>query len=269
MNLPLNHPSLLPRLATSGLFTGFREAFHVATGRSLTLRDVSEGNDPLSMELPFATVLQVPVQINGRAFALLELDAIRLTDGEFPTFDSLARQMLDEGSDASALRDCQQAFQQMPTLSRDRLEALRTMLECFSTQLGDLAYRLFLQCEENEPPAVRRARQHIAHHLAQPMCLEEVARNSGVSPFHFCKIFKRFTGLTFTEYVNRARVEHAKKLLLKPFSRVTEVAYDVGFQSLSQFNRSFRRVMDQSPTEFRSQMTPSKKRKPLVSSLAG
>ncbi len=93
-----------------------------------------------------------------------------------------------------------------------------------------------------------------------------MARHSGVSPFHFCKIFKRFTGLTFTEYVNRARVEKAKQLLIKPQSRVTEVAYDVGFQSLSQFNRSFRRVMDQSPTEFRSSMTPAEKRHMLAGS---
>jgi AraC-like DNA-binding protein len=263
MNHPLNHPSLLPQLAQSGLFLKFREAFEVATGRHLELQLVQD-QKATPDELPFPVVLKVPVQVNGQSFAELVLDPVRLSDGEYASFDKVAVILLDDGCDAAAVRRAQAVFQDMPALPTNRLEALRTMVQCFSTQLGDLAYRLFLQCADNEPPAVRRARQHITQHLAQPLCLEEVARHSGVSPFHFCKIFKRFTGLTFTEYVNRARVEKAKQLLIKPQSRVTEVAYDVCFQSLSQFNRSFRRVMDQSPTEFRSSMTPAEKRHMLA-----
>lgn len=261
MNPPVNHPSLLPRLAKSELFTRFRDAFQVATGRSLALRVVGDGiTPPPSGEPVFAAILKVPVQVNGRSFAELAMDPVRLADGSFASFDTVARQMLDEGCDARELHEAKARFQEINSMSTERFEALRTMLQLFASQLGELAYRLFLQCEDNEPPAVRRARQHITQHLAEPLCLEEVARHSGVSPFHFCKIFKRFTGLTFTEYVNRARVEKAKQLLIKPQSRVTEVAYDVGFQSLSQFNRSFRRVMDQSPTEFRSRMAPSGRR---------
>ena len=54
--------------------------------------------------------------------------------------------------------------------------------------------------------------------------------------------------------MNRARVEKAKRQLMKPTARITEVAYDVGFQSLSHFNRSFRRIANESPTEYRSRM---------------
>jgi AraC-like DNA-binding protein len=101
---------------------------------------------------------------------------------------------------------------------------------------------------------VRNAKSFIHQHLAEPMSLEAVASAVNVSPFHFCKLFKRATGLTFTDFVNRARVEKAKRMLMKPAARITEVAYDVGFQSLSHFNRSFRRIADESPTEFRSRM---------------
>lgn len=255
MNLPVNHPSLLPRLAKSDLYVRFREAFEVASGRTLNLQPVpSESISPF----PFAETLRVPVLLNDRPLVFLQMDPVRLSDGKFSTFEACAAQMLDDGCAAEDLRRAQAAFQTMATVPTERYEALRTILQCFSFQLGELAYRLFLQCAENEPPAVSRARHHIMQHLAEPLMLEEVARCAGVSPFHFCKIFKRFTGLTFTEYVNRSRVEKAKHLLLKPQSRVTEVAYDVGFQSLSQFNRSFRRVMAQSPTEFRSQMKPGR-----------
>jgi AraC-like DNA-binding protein len=112
---------------------------------------------------------------------------------------------------------------------------------------------------DTDPDAVRKGKQFILDHLTESLGLDEVSQHAGVSPFHFCKVFKRTTGLTFTEFVNRARVEHAKRLLLKPQARITEVAYDVGFQSLSQFNRSFRRVTDKSPTEFRSGLRHGRK----------
>ena len=62
---------------------------------------------------------------------------------------------------------------------------------------------------------------------------------------------ERATGMTLTEYVNRRRIEWAKRKLLNPQARVTEVAYDVGYQSLSQFNRSFLKYVGESPSRFR------------------
>jgi AraC-like DNA-binding protein len=72
-----------------------------------------------------------------------------------------------------------------------------------------------------------------------------------VSTFYFCKLFKKATGLTFTEYLGRVRIEKAKALLLNPHLRISEIAYDVGFQSLTHFNRVFRQVTGRSPTAFR------------------
>jgi AraC-like DNA-binding protein len=71
------------------------------------------------------------------------------------------------------------------------------------------------------------------------------------STFYFCKLFKRTTGLNFTEYLSRVRVEKAKNLLLNPNLRVSEVAFEVGFQSLTHFNRVFRKIAGESPTDYR------------------
>jgi AraC-like DNA-binding protein len=60
--------------------------------------------------------------------------------------------------------------------------------------------------------------------------------------------------MTFTEFVNRQRIERAKRRLLDPAERITEIAYDIGYQSLSQFNRSFLRIVGESPTQFRKRM---------------
>jgi AraC-like DNA-binding protein len=82
------------------------------------------------------------------------------------------------------------------------------------------------------------------------------------STFYFCKLFKKATGLNFTEYVSRVRLEKAKNLLLNPNARVSEIAYSVGFQSLTHFNRVFRKFEGQSPTAYRDRLprggTPSR-----------
>jgi len=86
-----------------------------------------------------------------------------------------------------------------------------------------------------------------------------VAKASGASVFHFCKVFHKATGLTFTDYVARVRLEDARTRLLNPNLRVSETAYDVGFQSLTQFNRIFKRVFGQSPSEFRARLSSRKR----------
>ena len=67
-------------------------------------------------------------------------------------------------------------------------------------------------------------------------------------------MFKKATGLTFTDYLGRVRVEKAKNLLLNPHLRVSEIAYTVGFQSLTHFNRVFRKLTGESPTDFREKL---------------
>jgi AraC-like DNA-binding protein len=98
---------------------------------------------------------------------------------------------------------------------------------------------------------VVKAKRFINAHLEEKLSLDLVSGHVGVSPFYFCKLFKQATDMTLTEYVNRRRVEWAKRKLINPNSRVTEVAFDVGFQSVSQFNRSFLKYVGVSPTRFR------------------
>ena len=75
-----------------------------------------------------------------------------------------------------------------------------------------------------------------------------------MSTFYFCKIFKKSTGTHFTDYLSRVRVEKARNLLLNPNLRISEIAYEVGFQSLTHFNRVFKKLLGQSPTEYRAQV---------------
>ena len=70
--------------------------------------------------------------------------------------------------------------------------------------------------------------------MGEPLSLEQVAQSlPHMSPFYFCKVFKAAIGLTFTDYLARARVEKTKQLLLNQHTRASEAAYEAGFQSLS------------------------------------
>src|ERR1700740_2398002 len=111
-----------------------------------------------------------------------------------------------------------------------------------------------VQQATTESPAIARARAYITKHQSDEISLGEVAHAVNMSACYFCKTFKKATGMTFTDYLARVRIEKVKNLLLNPHKRVSEAAYEAGFQSLSQFNRVFRRIAGESPTAHRDRI---------------
>jgi len=144
------------------------------------------------------------------------------------------------------------AWRRTRTLSGESYAGAVTLMAVFAGQLSELADRILLEQSQSEPPAIIKARQYVSAHLSETIDLNQVALHVGMSPFHFCRVFKSATGLTFKQYLTRRRVEWAKCRLRKPGSRATEVAFEVGFGSLSQFNRSFQQVVGSSPSDWRS-----------------
>jgi len=102
-----------------------------------------------------------------------------------------------------------------------------------------------------EHPLVTKAKKMVVDRYAEDISLGDAAKAVNVSPFYLCKLFRRSGGMTFTEFVARTRVEKAKTLLLNPNHRVSEVVYEVGFQSLTHFNRVFKKLTGKSPTGYR------------------
>ena len=80
--------------------------------------------------------------------------------------------------------------------------------------------------------------------------LEQAAETVCMSPHYFCKFFKRVTGLTFTEYILRVRIDKAKELLLKNRLSITQIAYEVGFESSSYFHKVFRKLTHLNPKQY-------------------
>jgi len=88
-------------------------------------------------------------------------------------------------------------------------------------------------------------------HSHQPIDLDTVAGEAGLSSFHFLRLFARVLGVTPHQYLVRARLRHAARLLADDTRSITEVAGDVGFADLSNFVRTFHRAAGVSPRRFR------------------
>ena len=97
---------------------------------------------------------------------------------------------------------------------------------------------------------LRRARDHVDRHYADPLELEVMARTAGLSKYHFHRLFTATYGITPAAYVSERRVERAQDLLRSANLTVTEVCHAVGFSSLGSFSSRFKEVVGESPRQF-------------------
>jgi AraC-like DNA-binding protein len=255
---PSSKARFIQTLADSPLFSLQQSAFYDLTALKLSLTPAQENeHDVLETKTFFEgglAVTRVPVKIGKNTIAFIQTGSTRLIPPGDEAFQDVARGMLADDKSAAEIKAAKAHFDSHPTTTSDHYNAAKVVLTSFASQLAENAHRMLFAQTTHEPDVVRNAKAFIHDHLAENLSLEAVANAVNVSLFHFCKLFKKATGLTFTDFVNHARVEKARRMLMRPSARITEVAYDVGFQSLSHFNRSFRRITSESPTEFRSRL---------------
>jgi len=193
----------------------------------------------------------IPVKAGNKKVAFLSTGQVFTTQAAERDFCSVSEQLRKAGLDEAQISGLEKVWRETPEFGLERYEGIVTLLASFALQLSDLLNRLVTEECCSEPQIVVKAKRLISARLGEKLSLEAVATHVGVSPFYFCKLFKQSTDMTLTEYVNRRRVEWAKRQLANPSARVTEVAFDVGFQSVSQFNRSFLKYVGVSPTRYR------------------
>jgi len=103
-----------------------------------------------------------------------------------------------------------------------------------------------------EPVEVWKTRKFIEEYSGEELSLSSVAKAVNIHPNYLSEKFKQVTGMNFVEYVARTRFEKACRLLHDGDLRISDIAFATGFQSLSQFNRVFKRLSGKSPTQFRA-----------------
>ena len=195
----------------------------------------------------------VPVKLGDRLIGFLHTGQIfrkRPTEAQF----SKVAQLVKEWGVENAPLEIRNAWFDTRVLAQQEHEAVVKLLEIFAVHLSELSNQIVVQQDNAEPPMIKRAKLYIQENHGEAISLGRVAKAVNTSTFYFCKMFKKHTGVNFTEYVSRVRLESAKNLLLNPNLRISEIAYEIGFQSLTHFNRVFKGVVGESPTEYRARL---------------
>ncbi len=290
---PNGDRALIEALVNSKVFQDYERAFTEATGLPVALRPVETWQLPhhgKRNEGPFCALISeksracasclsmqeklsemaveephtlgcpnglcdtaVPVHLGDRLIGFLQTGQVFRRKPTENMFERACKQIAEWGVeiDPQLLR---QAYFSTRVVPSKQHEAVVKLLAIFAQHLSMLSNQVVVQQENSEPPVITRAKEFIQEHQTENLRLGHVAKACNTSTFYFCKMFKKVTGINFTDYLSRVRIEKSKNLLLNPNLRVSEIAFEVGFQSLTHFNRVFKKILGQSPTEYRAQL---------------
>jgi AraC-like DNA-binding protein/ligand-binding sensor protein len=295
-DFPRDGADLIQSLADSKIYQEYERAFSETTGLPVSLRPVESWQLPhrgKRHENPFCAIMAdksrscaaclrlqqqvsetatnepqtltcelgmcdtaVPIRLGERLVGFLQTGQVFRKKPTEAQFSRAARLVAEWGVDVETER-LREAYFSTKVLSTREHEGVVKLLSIFAQHISMVSNQILVQRENTEPMAITRAKQFIQENQSADLSLGQVAKAVNTSTFYFCKMFKKATGLNFTDYVSRLRIEKAKNLLLNRNLRVSEIAYEVGFQSLTHFNRVFKKIMGQSPTEYRDQLVPA------------
>jgi AraC-like DNA-binding protein len=177
-----------------------------------------------------------------------ELESLR----RFREFSGLCFQL--QGESAFKIKEAMDQFGGMQGLQRFQMAiCLLYVLEQAGSSLQQLnrGGRL-LGLSEKDGSRMDRVMQFVLAHRFQKITLAEVAAEANLTKEAFCRFFKLRTRKTFTDYLLHLRINEAQKLLQETELSISEIAYRVGFENLSYFNRSFKRIAGNTPRECRA-----------------
>ena len=197
------------------------------------------------------TVSAVPVLAEGRHVATLlggQVFRREPTERDF----LLVLKMTGGEREPRWQEQARQAYFRTPVLPVERFEAVTQMMGLLAHFLGTVACQHLLATSAAEPHPVAKAKEFVQAHAEEPITHAQVVQHVHMSRFYFCKLFKKATGMTLTEYVARVRVEKAKTLLADPSLRISEVVFASGFGSIPHFNLIFKRHVGKAPTDYRA-----------------
>jgi AraC-like DNA-binding protein len=198
----------------------------------------------------------VPVRVGDRLLGFLQTGQVFLKAPTADQFDRTAS-LLTQWDVSVGRKQLRNAFYGTRTVSASQQQAIVMLLSIFAQHLSIIGDQLSVLKQHAEPPVIGRAKNYILEHQNEELSLGQVAKAVNASSFYFCKLFKKATGINFIDYISRLRIDKAKNLLLNPDCLISEIAFEIGFQSLTHFNRVFKRMTGLSPSRYRAQLPQS------------
>ena len=195
----------------------------------------------------------VPVKLGPQTIGFLQTGQVMRHRPTSASFRRAMEKANELGADIDNAK-AKKAYFATPVVSQKKLDSVSGLLSIFADHLSMKSNQIAVQTAHDEPRSIVAARKFILEHLGEDLSLGQVAAAVHISIFYFCKLFRKVTGLTFTEFISRTRIERAKNLLLNPNLRISEIAFEVGFQSLTHFNRRFKGFVGESPTAYRTRL---------------
>jgi AraC-like DNA-binding protein len=182
--------------------------------------------------------------------ALSEVDELQPLK-QFQGYGGLCFQVL--GQTAKVAKEVLQKFGRSEGLERLQLAIrLLSILDRAGEELVQLNEPAFLGgLSEKDGSRMNQVMQFLLENRFQKITLEQAASKANLSKEAFCRFFKLRTRKTFTQYLIQLRINESQKLLQETEMDISQIAYQVGFENLSYFNRSFKSIVGISPREFR------------------
>ena len=239
---------LIDALRRSKLFRNYEQVFSEATGLPLALRPVDywqlehqgkknqnpfcallaerpstlavclkahqdmidhTGVLPHTVTCPFGlTETAVPIKLGERTIGYLRVGQVLRHMPAKSDTTKVSRQL--ERCGVRFAGKIRKAWEKNPLIPPEKYNAIVRLLAFFADQLSALSNQLITEKSNAEPLLVLKAREFIEKHKTEELTLADVAKAAGASVFHFCKVFHKATGLKFTDYVARIRLEDAR-----------------------------------------------------------
>lgn len=208
--------------------------------------------------------------VNGKAFPIKEGDMVFVTPMDLHSYKSVngfrtitvqfilsrLNKELSELSKADACviscdRQMQAAFSAIGEEREEQAFSAVARRNCLERILILFMRRINLGMQTEAPIAFSQIVGYINQNFRENLSLDEIAEKCGYSSAHFCRQFKKTTGVTFVDYLNSVRASHVKNLILAENMTITEICYDCGFGSVRSLNRAFLKKYGCSPMEYR------------------